>query len=106
MPLIPMNQKITIVRAGEEDEWGDPITPSQRIALKCRVVEESKIVQNSIGEEAVAGMKVSLDKLVDVRYSDKIEYTNELSQTVTKSPIRIAVVRMPSGKPIMTKVYV
>lgn len=105
MPIIPMKQTIVVIRKGEPDEFGEQTTPEQRFTFKCRVSEESEVVQNSLGQEVVAGMKILLDKLVDIQNDDTIEYTNELGKTVKRTPIRIAVKRMPNGKPNMTVVY-
>ncbi|MEH6943722.1 hypothetical protein [Bacillus sp. JJ722] len=73
--------------------------------MKCRVDESSQVVQNRLGAEVVAGMEITLDKLADVRYSDVIEFTNELGNVVKREPIRIEVVRMITGKPALTVVY-
>lgn len=105
MALIPLKQTVTVIRQGEVDRWGNPVTPEQRIPLKCRVDESSQKVQNSIGDEVVAGMEITLDKLVDIRYSDQLEYTNELNITIKRTPIKIEIVRALNGKPILTVVY-
>ncbi|WP_019241510.1 MULTISPECIES: hypothetical protein [Bacillus] len=104
MALLPLKQTITIKREGELDEWGES-TGSSTSTLKCRVDESSKVVQNSLGNEVVAGMEITLNKLADIKYGDQIEYTNELGVTILREPIRIEVVRMINGKPVLTTVY-
>lgn len=106
MAIIPLKQTIKIERPGERDSWGRPIRQPESMTLKCRVDEGSQTVQNSIGEEVVVSLEIKLDKLADVRYSDEIEYTNELGNTVKRKPTRIDVIRMISGKPVMTVVFV
>lgn len=105
MALLPLKQTVTIKRKGETDRWGNEITPPVVKSMKCRVDEGSKLVQNQLGEEVVSGMEITFDKLADVKYTDTIEYTNELGETITRTPIRIEVVRMINGKPALTAVY-
>ncbi|MCK1985171.1 MULTISPECIES: hypothetical protein [Peribacillus] len=105
MALIPLNQYVTIIRQGEADEWGEHHTPPNRIRMKCNLNEDSQLVQNQIGKEVVAGMEIIFDKLADIRYEDQIEYTNELNQTITRSPIRITPQRMINGKVVQTAVF-
>lgn len=103
MALVPLKQTVTIKRFGEPDRWGEATETS--FTLKCRVDESSQLVQNQLGDEVVAGMEITFDKLADIRYEDKIQYTNELGFTLERNPKRIEVVRMPSGKPSLTVVY-
>lgn len=105
MAFTPLKQTVTIIRPGEEDEWGEYSTPPISITMKCRVDEGSKIVQGQLGDEVVSGMEITFDKLPDIRYSDQIEYINELGVRILRTPIRIEPLRMPNGKPAQTAVY-
>jgi len=104
MALLPMKQTVKITRPGVVDEWGEGGAPTV-FTLKCRVDETTKVVQNQFGEQVVAGMEIMFDKLANVRYSDVIEYTDELGVTVKRNPIKIEPVRMINGKAAMTAVY-
>lgn len=104
MALIPLKQRIKVYPVGEKDEWGNSAEP-EPYTLKARVDEETTVVQNRLGEEAVSGMTIMLDKLAAITYDDTIEYTNELGVTVKRKPIKIEPVRLPSGKPTLTTIY-
>ncbi|MEH6941679.1 hypothetical protein [Bacillus sp. JJ722] len=105
MAVLPLKQTVIITRKNEPDEWGEGGT-IDTFTLKCRVDEESKLVQNQFGDEVVAGASILFDKLADIRYGDTIEYTNELNITISRSPIRIATVRNIGGKPWLTEVFI
>lgn len=105
MALLPLKQTVILKRKGEVDRWGNEITPPVEKPMKCRIDEGSKVVQNSLGEEVVAGMEITFDKLADIQYTDTLEYTNELGKTIVRNPIRVEVVRAINGKPLLTVVY-
>lgn len=105
MPIIPMKQTITVTKAGELDGWAAP-TPGEEITYKARVTEETNVVTNDLGKEAVAKLRITLDKLADISYDDVITYTNELDVTVTKKPLSIEPKRMLNGRAIVTEVFV
>jgi hypothetical protein len=105
MAFIPLKQTVTITKSGGLDGWGLPISGTS-IALKARVTEETRVVTNQAGEEAVASLRVILDKLADISYDDTLTYTDENGVTVSRKPLRIEIKRGISGKPILTEVYV
>jgi hypothetical protein len=100
-----MKQTVTITKASAVDGWGDPL-PGAVITLKARVTEETAIVTNRTGEEATASLRILFDKLADISYDDVITYTNELSLTVARTPLKITVKRGLNGKAILTEVFV
>lgn len=104
MALVPLKQVIHVIRQVDEDKYGEPIYAAP-IPLKCRAEETVNQVTNQLGEEVISGLLVYLDKLADIRYSDEIEYTNELGLIVKRKPIKIEPIRMFSGKAAMTLVY-
>ncbi|MGF9711627.1 hypothetical protein [Paenibacillus naphthalenovorans] len=105
MPIIPMKQTVTVTKAGASDGWGKT-APGADITYKARVVEETNVVTNQAGEEAVASLRITFDKLPDITYDDAITYTNELGVTVKRPPVSIKVKRGMGGKPLITEVYV
>lgn len=105
MAVIPLKQSVDITKAGVSDGWGNVI-PGEVITLRARVTEETNIVTNQAGEEAVASIRIILDKLADVSYNDVITYTNELDVTVSRRPLKIEVKRWLSARAILTEVYV
>ena len=105
MPIIPMNQTVTIHRPGGKDDWGRKI-PGETIVLHCRAEETTEVITNQYGEEATATLKLYFDKLADIRYDDTIEYVNELGVAVSRKPQRIEVKRWLSSQPALTVVYV
>jgi hypothetical protein len=117
MPIIPMKQEITVVRAQVDaegnpllDDWGNPL-PDTPITLKCRIDEGSTLSKVrsegvSKGEETIADAKILLDKLADIRYTDTVSFTNELGETITRQPKEINVKRGIGGKPMLTEVLI
>lgn len=105
MPIIPMKQTVIVTKATELDGWAEP-TPGEEITYKARVTEETKIVTNAVGEEAVTSLRILFDRLADVSYDDVITYTNELDVTVKRKPLSIAPKRMLNALAIVTEVFV
>ncbi len=105
MPIIPMKQTVIVTKAGALDGWAEP-TPGEEITYKARVTEETNVVTNELGKEAVAKLRITLDKLADISYDDVITYTNELDVTVKRKPLSIAPKRMLNARAIVTEVYV
>lgn len=113
MALIPMKQTVTRIRTSGSD-WDDNLT-TDRTSMKCRVQEATKLVRSTTGSsgmqgvtssEVVSSAQIYFDKLADVELTDKFEYTNELGETRTYSPITIEIKRDIGGKPILTVVFV
>lgn len=113
MPIIPMHQTVYRIRT-TGSEW-DGNKTEERTPLKCRVSEGTKLVRSMSGTngaqgvnsaEVVSSAQFYFDKLVDVKLTDKFEYTNELGVTRTYSPLTIEIKRHISGKPILTAVNV
>lgn len=105
MAIIALNQQVIVTKPGTSDGWGGTV-PGVSITHKVRVSERTEIVKNQVGEEAVSSMTIIFNKLPDVRYDDVITYTNELGDTIERSPLAIEPKRMLNGKPIITEVYV
>lgn len=105
-----MRQTITVVRGGVVDDWGNA-TPGETLTFKCRLDEGSQVRQyrsagTTSSETIVATARILLDKLVDIRETDTISYTNELGMTIEKMPKEINVKRNNAGKPILTEVII
>lgn len=105
MAIVPLKQTVTITKNGGLDGWGKPVAGAE-ITLKARVTESTHVVTNQAGEEAVASLRVTLDKLADISYDDTLTYTNENGVTVSRRPLSIEIKRGISGKPILTEVSV
>ncbi|MDQ0174381.1 hypothetical protein [Bacillus chungangensis] len=104
MAIVPLKQIVTVHRVVEKNKWGEEKTTSNE--MKCRIDERTQIVKNVAGEEVVSGAEMWFDKFPDVRYDDAFEYTDERGITTKARPIKIEPVRMLSGKPTLTIVYV
>lgn len=109
MPIVPMKQEITVERGSTINREGKAI-PDITFPLRCRVDEGSYLVQHkttgTIGSETVvATLKILLDKLADIHYSDVIIYQNELNATIKGKPKKINVKRSLNGKPVLTEVF-
>ncbi|MGM0904261.1 MAG: hypothetical protein ACQEXB_24555 [Bacillota bacterium] len=110
MAVIPMRQTIDVKRSDELDDWGKPVF-NEIHTLKCRIDEGTQIRQyRSAGttnsEIVVATARILIDKLADIRETDVISFTNELGQTIERTPKEINVKRDVAGKPMLTEVIV
>lgn len=105
MAIIPLKQTVTITKPGVDTGWGHA-EPGDILTLRARVVEETNVVKDRFGEEAVASMTVFLDKLADVSYDDVITFTNELGVTISRNPLSIEPRRNIGGRALLTEVYV
>lgn len=108
MPFFPQNQTITVTRYRNElDPYGELVV-DRVFTIKCMVEEGSYLTHDAAsavnGKVQVSRLKIFIDKLADIQYSDDIEYTDELGRTYKNKPIEINVRRM-FGKPILTEVY-
>ena len=103
--MIPVPDTITVTNASELDDWGQPL-PGQSLAIKCRIDQTSKLVRGQDGKEVVASAVILMLGLVQVRYSDLIEWVDEAGNNYTLPPLVVAVIRDLNGKPILTKVVV
>lgn len=105
MPLVGMHQTVIVTKAGVSDGWGHE-KPGELIEYKARVSEQTKIVKNNLGKEAVSSMTILFDKLPDISYDDTIEFTNELGVTIKRKPLAIQPKRLLSGRAAITEVNV
>lgn len=105
MSIVPMKQTVMVTKADGTDGWGET-APGAKRTYKVRAVEETKVVVNKVGEEAVTSARFIFDKLPDIAYDDVITYTNELGVKIAREPVRIEVKRGVGGKPLVTEVYV
>jgi hypothetical protein len=110
MAYIAMRQTITVKRGEVLDDWGNA-APSETFTLNCRIDEgwalhAYRSAGSSDNEIVVSTARILLDKLADIRETDKISFTNELGQTIERSPKQISVKRGVSGKPVMTEVII
>ena len=105
MAIIPLKQSVTITKPGADSGWGHA-EPGVEVALKARVVEETRTVTNQFGNEVVSSMSAIFDKLPDISYDDTLTYTNELGVTISRKPLSIAPRRGIAGKAILTEVFV
>jgi hypothetical protein len=110
MAYVSMRQTITVKRGEVLDDWGD-VTYSDTFTLNCRIDEgwamhSYRSSGNSDNEIVVSTARILLDNLADIRETDLISFTNELGQTIERSPKQISVKRNVSGNPIMTEVVI
>jgi hypothetical protein len=107
--------KQTVVRIRTEGSEWEGGTTVDRVELKCRVDEGTKLVRSMSGTNGVQGETASevvstadiyFDKLADIQLTDSLEYTNELGITRTYTPLTIEIKRSISGKPVLTVVSV
>lgn len=106
MPLIPLKQKAYVEKwsEGNDDGWGTGGF-GEPIEYNVRASETIEKVTNELGEEVVASVKLTFDKLPDIGYNDLISYTNENGVTIKREPITIKPTRLINGKPTLTSIY-
>lgn len=107
MAIIPLKQTVTIIPCtGNTTDFNVPEMGTP-YALKCRYQETVTLVTSiASGKEAVSKATIYFDGFVDMNENTRIQYTNEAGQTVTHTPLSIAVKRHINGKAILTVVYV
>lgn len=103
---VPLKQTVIVTKLiGTDPDYGDPVygppTP-----LKCRFQEGGKLVRNQRGEEVVSVGTFYFDRLADIKFGDRLLFTNELGTESTYTPIAISVKRALNGKPALTEVNV
>ena len=103
--MIPVTDTIVIKKSTNLDEWGQPVS-GRKVTVKCRIDQTSKLVRNQDGKEVVASAEILMLGLVQVSYSDTIEWVDEARNKYTWSPLIVAVIRDLNGKSILTKVVV
>ena len=103
--MIPVKDTITVTKAVSLDAWGQSL-PGQSQTIKCRVDQTSKLVRNQDGKEVVSSAEILMLGLVQINYSDRIEWTDGAGNNYTWSPVVVAVIRDLNGKPLLTKVGV
>jgi hypothetical protein len=103
--MIPTNQTLTVTKKASQDAWGIS-TPGQKLTVKCRIDEDSKLVKDSHGKEVVSSARILIKGLVKIEYSDSLEWKDEIENVHTYKPLSIEIIRDFSGKPIFTMVVV
>ena len=111
MAYVSMRQIITVKRGEVLDDWGNAAPSETTFTLNCRIDEGWALHSyrsggNSGNEIVVSTARILLDKLADIRETDMISFTNELGQTIERSPKQISVKRNVSGRPVMTEVII
>lgn len=104
MALIPLPDKITIKKATGVDSWGKPIY-GQSFDYNCRIEEGSQQIVDQHGNTIMATFKIYFEGVVDVQYADKISFTNELNQTIERSPAKIQLIKFLDGTVWFTVVF-
>jgi hypothetical protein len=108
--IVPLKQTVTVTSAFTYDDWGNAIA-GESTEYKVRIDEGSTVVQTRVGstvrsEEAKATARLLFDKLAPIGYEDTLTFTNELGETIERTPKEINVKRSVSGKPLLTEVFV
>lgn len=102
--MIPLKQQVTIIKGNTTDEWGVPI-PGEQFTYPCRIDYQTQKVVRSDGEEVTASATILLKGLVDVAYTDEVQWMDAL-HTYKRKPLQIAPLPDISGKILFTKVVV
>lgn len=107
--LIPLNNKVTIIRSSGLDAWGLPIKDSNsQTTYPARVDYNSSNnpTNGARGTEEVITAKIILEGLVDIRYEDTIEFKDKLGNVAQYKPLKINVREDLGGNPLYTVVEV
>lgn len=102
--MIPMKDKVNIIRAGEIDDWGRPTNPTTRV-LKCRIDYSQKKFVDSKGEDRISKAIIHFKGLVDVKTTDTLEWTDELGQIHSVRPATVSPLK-DFSKIVLTKVVI
>lgn len=105
MAIIALKQKVTILKKGEEDLFGNE-SNNEVVELRCRVDDVIETVKNNEGKEVVSKALIWLDKYPNVTYNDTIIYEDEHGNRIETKPLKIRPIRHINAKPLITQVYV
>lgn len=105
MAVIPLKQPATLIRAGEEDDYGYK-APGDELALKCRYEDRTERVTGQNGVEVVSKGRFYFDKKVRVLYSDTIRAEDAQGIVVDFQPLNIVNIRDLGGKTLLVRVDV
>lgn len=115
MPIVPMKQKIKLVKAEVKNKFGDATYPSIPTLLPCRFVEKQEVIKaysagvsnnQALAADLVSSAQIYLDRFVKVDFNDKILYTDESGQERSYKPVKVEVKRDFGGKALLTVVHV
>jgi len=107
--MIPFNQSIKVLKRVDEDDWGKPIYDEDNlVSVECRVDEGSHLTSDikskQTGKNIIPDARILIEGLADIKYEDRIIYTDELGNTIDKLPERITVRRDMGGSVILTEI--
>lgn len=103
MAIIPLKDTVTITKAGALDDWGQP-TAGTSASYACRINESTKLTRNQQGAEVVSTTQILIGGAVAIGYDDTVSLTDASGVQRTDKPIRIAVIKDISSKPLFTEV--
>ncbi|MDA2128663.1 hypothetical protein BK703_16900 [Bacillus thuringiensis serovar silo] len=110
MAIVPLKQTVTRKRKmGELNIWGEP-AEIEVTEMKCRAEEGSHTTTDrqsqTQGATVVVDLKLIMDKVADIAYTDELTYVNEAGTVYTGKPKNITIKRDFTGKPLLTWVFV
>lgn len=108
MALIPLKQRVTVIRAATNttpDMFGNYTGTPTETEYKCRIDEGKELVATPHGDIVDIQATIWFAKEVDIRYTDQLRFTMA-GQSVTRTPKNIEVIRGLNGKALFTVVYV
>jgi hypothetical protein len=102
--MIPTKDTVTVVRAGELDDWGRP-TGATTEQFSCRVDYRTEIVKDSNGEDAVAKATILIKGVAIVTSNDTVKWSDVYGDHEAQ-PLSISPLKDLSNKVLFTKVVV
>lgn len=106
--MIPLNQKVKIIFAPKNDEWGIPVKSPIPKTYKVRLDfnANAKLIQTEDGKEEIFSAVIYFRGAVPITYKDYIEYDTGINGFVQAQPKAIFPITDLSGKVNYTKVTV
>jgi hypothetical protein len=102
--MIPTKDTVTVVRAGELDDWGRP-TGTSTENYSCRIDYRTQIVKDSNGQDAVSKATILIKGVALVTSDDTVSWSDQYGEHEAK-PLSVSPLKDLSNKVIFTKVVV
>jgi hypothetical protein len=102
--MIPTKDTVTVVRAGELDDWGRP-TGETTEQHSCRIDYRTQIVKDKNGEDAVSKAVILIKGVALVSTNDTVQWSDAYGEHEAQ-PLSVSPLKDLSNKVVFTKVVV
>ncbi|MEH7116906.1 hypothetical protein V7128_05690 [Neobacillus vireti] len=102
--MIPVNDTVTIEKAGGLDDWGRP-TGVFTETFKCRIDYQTQVIKAENGEDAISKAAILIKGVALVTTNDTVKWSDDYGNHEAK-PLSVSPLKDLSSKVLFTKVVV